>query len=38
MYQMYAYLKVYDATDGKYDGFTAQIIQHEIDHFEGILI
>ena len=23
---------------GKYSGFTAQIIQHEIDHFEGILI
>lgn len=23
---------------GKYTGFTAQIIQHEIDHFEGILI
>ena len=23
---------------GKYNGFTAQIIQHEIDHFEGILI
>jgi peptide deformylase len=22
----------------KYSGFTAQIIQHEIDHFEGILI
>ena len=23
---------------GKYKDFTAQIIQHEIDHFEGILI
>ena len=23
---------------GKYSGFTAQIIQHEMDHFEGILI
>ena len=23
---------------GTYDGFTAQIIQHEIDHLEGILI
>jgi len=23
---------------GKYTDFTAQIIQHEIDHFEGILI
>ena len=23
---------------GTYDGFTAQIIQHEIDHCEGILI
>ena len=23
---------------GKYNGFTAQIIQHEIDHFSGILI
>ena len=23
---------------GKYANFTAQIIQHEIDHFEGILI
>ena len=23
---------------GKYYGFTAQIIQHEIDHFSGILI
>ncbi len=23
---------------GKYSGFTAQIIQHEIDHFDGILI
>ena len=23
---------------GKFEGFTAQIIQHEIDHFEGILI
>ena len=23
---------------GKYSGFTAQIIQHELDHFEGILI
>ena len=23
---------------GKYSGFTAQIIQHEIDHFEGKLI
>ena len=23
---------------GKYNGFTAQIIQHEIDHFEGTLI
>ena len=23
---------------GKYSGFTAQIIQHEIDHFSGILI
>ena len=23
---------------GKYTGFTAQIIQHEMDHFEGILI
>ncbi len=23
---------------GRYEGFTAQIIQHEIDHFEGILI
>ena len=23
---------------GKYTGFTAQIIQHEIDHFDGILI
>lgn len=23
---------------GKYTGFTAQIIQHEINHFEGILI
>ena len=22
----------------KYSGFTAQIIQHEIDHFEGVLI
>ena len=23
---------------GKYSDFTAQIIQHEVDHFEGILI
>ncbi len=23
---------------GKYNGFTAQIIQHEIDHFSGVLI
>ena len=23
---------------GKYSGFTAQIIQHEMNHFEGILI
>ena len=23
---------------GKYSGFTAQIIQHEVDHLEGILI
>lgn len=23
---------------GKYKGFTAQIIQHEIDHFDGVLI
>ena len=23
---------------GTYDGFTAQIIQHEVDHLEGILI
>ncbi len=23
---------------GKYSGFTAQIIQHEMDHFDGILI
>ena len=23
---------------GKYNGFTAQIIQHEIDHFSGTLI
>ncbi len=23
---------------GKYTGFTAQIIQHEVDHLEGILI
>ena len=23
---------------GTYSGFTAQIIQHELDHFEGILI
>ena len=23
---------------GKYSGFTAQIIQHEVDHFAGILI
>ena len=23
---------------GTYDGYTAQIIQHEIDHCEGILI
>lgn len=23
---------------GKYSGFTAQIIQHEMDHFEGMII
>ena len=23
---------------GKYSGFTAQIIQHEMDHFEGVII
>jgi hypothetical protein len=23
---------------GKYSDFTAQIIQHEVDHFEGVLI
>ena len=23
---------------GKYKDFTAQVIQHEIDHFEGVLI
>lgn len=23
---------------GKYNGFTAQIIQHEMDHFEGVII
>lgn len=23
---------------GKFNGFTAQIIQHEIDHFSGVLI
>ncbi len=23
---------------GKYSGFTAEIIQHEMDHFEGILV
>ena len=28
----------FNTKHGKYTGFTAQIIQHEIDHFEGILI
>ena len=23
---------------GKYSGFTAQIIQHEMDHFDGVII
>lgn len=28
----------YKPQHGKYKDFTAQIIQHEVDHFEGILI
>ena len=28
----------YKPQHGKYKDFTAQIIQHEIDHFSGILI